>query len=171
MREKKGDKDSKKSGSAARTAKKWKFFVVLSFLDPFVTPRETSSNLPRVAEYEIEDNGAAETSLSGAGEAYEECDEAAGPSHNADQPSVSDSPLTLSLPLTLPLPQDHRAGRRGREPAGYRAGKTTYKRPSSRPCIMRLPRPPHHPSSRRTHSSSRAYFLPWRDCHAKLVLS
>ncbi|CAL8298679.1 unnamed protein product [Boreogadus saida] len=91
MKEKNSEKEAKKSGSAARTAKKWKLFVVLSFLDPFVTPRETSSNLPRVAEDEIEDDGAAETSLSGAGEAYEECDEAAGPSHNADQPSVSDS--------------------------------------------------------------------------------
>ncbi|CAL8275584.1 unnamed protein product [Arctogadus glacialis] len=91
MKEKKSEKAAKKSGSAARTSKKWKFFVVLSFLDPFVTPRETSSNLPRVAEDEIEDDGAAETSLSGAGEAYEEGDEAAGPSHNTDQPSVSDS--------------------------------------------------------------------------------
>ena len=82
MKEKRSEKEAKKSGSAAGTSKKWKFFVVLSFLDPFVTPRETTSNLPRVAEDEIEDDGAAETSLSGAGEAYEECDEAAGPSHN-----------------------------------------------------------------------------------------
>ncbi|CAL8341151.1 unnamed protein product [Boreogadus saida] len=104
MREKKGEKDAKKSGSAARTAKKWKFFVVLSFLDPFVTPRETSSNLPRVAEYEIEDDGAAETSLSGAGEAYEECDEAAGPSHNADQPSVSDSDEGSAAGRPTPAP-------------------------------------------------------------------
>ncbi|CAL8233988.1 unnamed protein product [Boreogadus saida] len=53
---------TERSGSAARTGKKWKFFAVLSFLDPFVTPRETSSNLPRCAEVEIEDDGAAETS-------------------------------------------------------------------------------------------------------------
>ncbi|CAL8326841.1 unnamed protein product [Arctogadus glacialis] len=86
MREKRREKEEgKRSGSAARTVKKWKFFAVLSFLDPFVTPRETSSNLPRCAEIEveIEDDGAAETS--GVGEADEERDEAAaaaGPSHN-----------------------------------------------------------------------------------------
>ena len=86
MREKRREKEEgKRSGSAARTGKKWKFFAVLSFLDPFVTPRETSSNLPRCAEMEveIEDDGAAETS--GVGEADEERDEAAaaaGPSHN-----------------------------------------------------------------------------------------
>ena len=84
--EKEGERGGERSGSAARTGKKWKFFAVLSFLDPFVTPRETSSNLPRCAEMEveIEDDGAAETS--GVGEADEERDEAAaaagGPSHN-----------------------------------------------------------------------------------------
>ncbi|CAL8370477.1 unnamed protein product [Boreogadus saida] len=80
MREK---EEGKKSGSAARTVKKWKYFAVLSFLDPFVTPRETSSNLPWWAEIEVEDDGAAETS--GVGEADEEYDEAAAaaePSHN-----------------------------------------------------------------------------------------
>ena len=74
---------TERSGSAARTGKKWKFFAVLSFLDPFVTPRETSSNLPWWAEIEVEDDGAAETS--GVGEADEEYDEAAAaaePSHN-----------------------------------------------------------------------------------------
>ncbi|CAL8337043.1 unnamed protein product [Boreogadus saida] len=77
---------TERSGSAARTGKKWKFFAVLSFLDPFVTPRETSSNLPRCAEVEIEDDGAAETS--GVGEADEA---AAGPSHNTDQLSGNES--------------------------------------------------------------------------------
>ena len=73
MREKRREKEEgKRSGSAARTGKKWKFFAVLSFLDPFVTPRETSSNLPWCAEMEveIEDDGAAETS--GVGEADRE---------------------------------------------------------------------------------------------------
>ncbi|CAL8348735.1 unnamed protein product [Boreogadus saida] len=93
LREKRREKEEgKRSGSAARTGKKWKFFAVLSFLDPFVTPRETSSNLPRCAE--MEDDGAAETS--GVGEAGEERDEAAaaaaaGPSHNTDQLSGNES--------------------------------------------------------------------------------
>ncbi|CAL8234413.1 unnamed protein product [Boreogadus saida] len=73
--------EGKKSGSAAGTVKRWKFAGVLSFLDPFVTPRETSSNLPRGAE-EVEEDGAPETSLSGAGEDEELEEAAAGPSHN-----------------------------------------------------------------------------------------
>ena len=82
MREKRREKEEgKRSGSAARTGKKWKFFAVLSFLDPFVTPRETSSNLPLGAE-EVEGDGAPETPLSGAED--EELEEAAaGPSHIA----------------------------------------------------------------------------------------
>ncbi|CAL8398007.1 unnamed protein product [Boreogadus saida] len=50
MRHKKSEQEGKKSGSAAGTVTRWKFAGVLSFLDPFVTPRETSSNLPRGAE-------------------------------------------------------------------------------------------------------------------------
>ena len=60
LRHKKSEKAGKKSGSAAGTATKWKFAGVLSFLDPFVTPRETSSNLPLGAE-EVEEDGAPET--------------------------------------------------------------------------------------------------------------
>ncbi len=37
----------KKSGSAAGSGKKWKYSAVLSFLDPFVSPRETSGNMER----------------------------------------------------------------------------------------------------------------------------
>ncbi|CAL8293462.1 unnamed protein product [Arctogadus glacialis] len=59
--------------------------------------------------------------------------------------------LLLSLPLALPvylslrlaLPQDHRAGRRGREP-GYQRGTQICREPSSRPCrgkMLCLPLP------------------------------
>ncbi|KAF4096414.1 transcription factor Adf-1-like [Onychostoma macrolepis] len=37
----------KRSGSAAGSGKKWKYSAVLSFLDPFVSPRETSGNMER----------------------------------------------------------------------------------------------------------------------------
>ncbi|CAL8313939.1 unnamed protein product [Arctogadus glacialis] len=124
MREKKREKEGKKCG--AGTVKRWKFAGVLSFLDPFVTPRETSSNLPRGAE-EVEEDGAPETSLSGAGEDKELEEAAAGPSHNTGEdtysfcimatgttsPAVSQTqrtlmlllllPLSLSLPLALPV--------------------------------------------------------------------
>ncbi|CAL8388870.1 unnamed protein product [Boreogadus saida] len=54
-------------------------------------------------------------------------------------------PLSLSLPLALPvylslrlaLPQDHRAGRRGREP-GYQRGTQICREPSSRPCRSKM---------------------------------
>uniref|UniRef100_A0A8C1L5M1 BESS domain-containing protein n=1 Tax=Cyprinus carpio TaxID=7962 RepID=A0A8C1L5M1_CYPCA len=37
----------KMSGSAAGSGKKWKYSVVLSFLNPFISPRETSGNMER----------------------------------------------------------------------------------------------------------------------------
>ncbi|CAL8303064.1 unnamed protein product [Arctogadus glacialis] len=127
----------------ARTVKKWKFFADLSFLDPFVTPRETSSNLPRVAEDEVEDDGLQRLHCHG-------------------------QEKHLRSVMRQQQQQGHRTiqGRGGREPGGYRVGTPRYKRPSSRPCIG-MQQLPQHPSSQRTHSSSTAYFLPWRDCHAK----
>ena len=53
----------KRSGSAAGPFKKWRYSAILSFLDPFVTPRETSSNMglgveeDRIAECLGEDQG------------------------------------------------------------------------------------------------------------------
>ncbi|XP_073805111.1 uncharacterized protein [Danio rerio] len=56
----------KRSGSAAGSGKKWKFSAVLSFLDPFVSPRVTRGNMERGGEesqpagYEGETETAAE---------------------------------------------------------------------------------------------------------------
>ncbi|XDV26066.1 hypothetical protein PO909_029864 [Leuciscus waleckii] len=44
----------KRSGSAAGSVKRWKFSQILGFLDPFVTPRETSGNME---DYHLEDQG------------------------------------------------------------------------------------------------------------------
>uniref|UniRef100_A0A8C5GSV8 Transcription factor Adf-1 n=1 Tax=Gouania willdenowi TaxID=441366 RepID=A0A8C5GSV8_GOUWI len=47
----------KRSGSAAGPSKRWKYSAVMSFLDPFISPRDTSSNMvqgveeDRAAEY------------------------------------------------------------------------------------------------------------------------
>ncbi|XDV31483.1 hypothetical protein PO909_002475 [Leuciscus waleckii] len=49
VKEKKKETE-KKSGSGANQEKRWKYSAVLSFLDPFVTPRETSSNMGRGVE-------------------------------------------------------------------------------------------------------------------------
>ncbi|KAK5603198.1 hypothetical protein CRENBAI_012927 [Crenichthys baileyi] len=40
----------KRSGAAAGAAKKWRFSAVLSFLNPFVAPRPTTSNMGQVEE-------------------------------------------------------------------------------------------------------------------------
>ncbi|CAL8341825.1 unnamed protein product [Arctogadus glacialis] len=116
IREKRSEKEEgKKSGSA----KKWKFFAVLSFLDPFVTPKETSSNHPRWAEIEVkmEDDWASETS--GVGEADEERDEAAaaGPSHNTDQLSGNESDPDDVPAAATPAPA---AGPAPRPPSGMK---------------------------------------------------
>ncbi|CAL8310524.1 unnamed protein product [Boreogadus saida] len=53
----------KRSGSAAGPLRTWKYSAILSFLCPFVTPRETSSNMglgveeDGIAEYPVEDHG------------------------------------------------------------------------------------------------------------------
>jgi hypothetical protein len=53
----------KRSGSAAGPSKRWKYSAILFFLDPFVTPRETSSNMglgveeDGIEEYPVEDQG------------------------------------------------------------------------------------------------------------------
>ncbi|XP_039473065.1 uncharacterized protein LOC120441755 isoform X1 [Oreochromis aureus] len=48
-KEKRTEKE-KRSGSAAGSGRRWKFFAVMGFLDPFLTPRETSGNMVRTVE-------------------------------------------------------------------------------------------------------------------------
>ncbi|XP_026044670.1 transcription factor Adf-1-like [Astatotilapia calliptera] len=56
-KEKRTEKE-KRSGSAAGSGRRWKFFAVIGFLDPFLTPRETSGNMVRtVGNFSPEDQG------------------------------------------------------------------------------------------------------------------
>ncbi|XP_053183616.1 transcription factor Adf-1-like [Scomber japonicus] len=71
MRERRKGTETR-SGAAAGTAKKWKYFAVLSFLDPFVAPRETSGNMG----VGVEEDGAVEYSVG----SMEDEGETAGPS-------------------------------------------------------------------------------------------
>ncbi|XP_053179674.1 transcription factor Adf-1-like [Scomber japonicus] len=71
MRERRKGTESR-SGAAAGTVKKWKYFAVLSFLDPFVAPRETSGNMGAG----VEEDGAVEYSVG----SMEDEGETAGPS-------------------------------------------------------------------------------------------
>ncbi|XP_013127591.1 transcription factor Adf-1-like isoform X2 [Oreochromis niloticus] len=48
-KEKRTEKE-KRSGSAAGSGRRWKFFAVMGFLDPFLTPRETSESTDYAAE-------------------------------------------------------------------------------------------------------------------------
>ncbi|CAI5685706.1 unnamed protein product [Oreochromis niloticus] len=56
-KEKRTEKE-KRSGSAAGSGRRWKFFAVMGFLDPFLTPRETSGNMVQAVEnFAPEDQG------------------------------------------------------------------------------------------------------------------
>ncbi|CAI5686153.1 uncharacterized protein LOC102079229 [Oreochromis niloticus] len=56
-KEKRTEKE-KRSGSAAGFGKRWKFFAVMGFLDPFLTLRETSGNMVLTVEnFPPEDQG------------------------------------------------------------------------------------------------------------------
>ncbi|KAL4008760.1 hypothetical protein ACER0C_002612 [Sarotherodon galilaeus] len=48
-KEKRTEKE-KRSGSAAGSGRRWKFFAVMEFLDPFLTPRETSESTDYAAK-------------------------------------------------------------------------------------------------------------------------
>ncbi|CAL8336622.1 unnamed protein product [Boreogadus saida] len=62
-RERRRQEAGKRSGSAAGPLKTWKYSAIMSFPGPFVTPRETSSNVVLgvevdwIAEYPVEDHG------------------------------------------------------------------------------------------------------------------
>ncbi|TNN39622.1 hypothetical protein EYF80_050221 [Liparis tanakae] len=47
QREKKRESSEKRSERAAQSTNKWTYSAVLSFLDPCITPRETSGNMGR----------------------------------------------------------------------------------------------------------------------------
>ncbi|KAL3978898.1 interleukin 16 [Sarotherodon galilaeus] len=56
-KEKRTEKE-KRSGSAAGSGRRWTFLAVMGFLDPFLTPRETSGNMVRtVKNFPPEDQG------------------------------------------------------------------------------------------------------------------
>ena len=56
---KKKKEGEKRSGSAAGQGKRCKYSAVLSFLNPFITPQETNSNMVRG----VEEDGATEESM------------------------------------------------------------------------------------------------------------
>ncbi|MEQ2297731.1 hypothetical protein AMECASPLE_037654 [Ameca splendens] len=50
LKERRKELEKRRSGAAAGAEKKWRFSAVLSFLDPFVAPRPTTSNMGQVEE-------------------------------------------------------------------------------------------------------------------------
>ncbi|MEQ2313043.1 hypothetical protein AMECASPLE_037561 [Ameca splendens] len=50
LKERRKELEKRRSGAAAGAAKKWRFSAVLPFLDPFVAPRPTTSNMGQVEE-------------------------------------------------------------------------------------------------------------------------
>ncbi|KAM3595413.1 uncharacterized protein V6R79_023146 [Siganus canaliculatus] len=53
LKERRKKAEESRSGSAAGTGRGWKHSAVVSFLDPFVSPRETSSNMLRGVEEDL----------------------------------------------------------------------------------------------------------------------
>ncbi|XP_033976817.1 transcription factor Adf-1-like [Trematomus bernacchii] len=118
VKERKREKEDNRSGSAAGTNKKWKYSAVLSFLDPFVTPRKTTSNMvsgveeDRTSEYGGEAQGADDEHEFSEGSEAEEHHDA-----TADAP---DAPPAVSAAVPAAVPTDAPAGPSGvgRAPRG-----------------------------------------------------
>ncbi|KAL7396976.1 hypothetical protein ABVT39_014445 [Epinephelus coioides] len=102
LRERKKEGE-KRSGSAAGQVKKWKYSAVLSFLDLFITPRETSSNMAPG----VEEDGAAEESMVLEGNDRDD-EAAAGPSsvETEHQDQSSDEQSDSAPPATPDPPAD-----------------------------------------------------------------
>ncbi|XP_029945542.1 transcription factor Adf-1-like isoform X2 [Salarias fasciatus] len=91
-------------GAAARTAKRWKYLGILSFLDPFIVPRDASGS----TEQEVEEDWASKSRES------DEEGETAGPSQtedgifseDGDEGPAASTPVTPATPapLTPPAP-------------------------------------------------------------------
>ncbi|KAK7895209.1 hypothetical protein WMY93_020534 [Mugilogobius chulae] len=134
MKERRKAKE-KRSGSAAGSAKKWRFFEVLTFLDRFISPRETSGNMTRVEEMQASDDRPEEQEEAAAGlsEVGDTNDEdSLRQSPHSDLPAAAAASLLLLLiqsRLALLLhPQIHR----GREPgSGPRTEPWTLSRSCS----------------------------------------
>ncbi|KAK9709047.1 Alcohol dehydrogenase transcription factor Myb/SANT-like [Popillia japonica] len=56
-RQRKRDMSSLKSGDGAKPVKQWAYFECLTFLDPFLANRETTTNAPVIEEYVVEEDG------------------------------------------------------------------------------------------------------------------
>ena len=50
LKERRKEKDKRSGSAAAGEVKRWNLSAVLSFLDPFITPRATTSNMSRVED-------------------------------------------------------------------------------------------------------------------------
>ncbi|KAK7149182.1 hypothetical protein R3I94_008711 [Phoxinus phoxinus] len=115
LKEKRKDME-KRSGSAAGSGKRWKFSQILGFLDPFVTPRETSSNMAGVEAWIGEDNH-----LEDQGHPEEQSGETVTEPYQTEggQRTPSPSPVSPvpgpSAPAAEPIGQQRRARRRPRE--------------------------------------------------------
>uniref|UniRef100_A0A671YJ80 MADF domain-containing protein n=1 Tax=Sparus aurata TaxID=8175 RepID=A0A671YJ80_SPAAU len=115
---KKKREGEKRSGSAGGNLRKWRFSAVLSFLDPFTTPRETSGNMGQG----VEEDWTAETS-------YEESlgdEAAAGPSELwSGEAGPSSGPLEERFLSSL-APSLHRLPPQQREFVKFQIHKLIY---------------------------------------------
>ncbi|CAL8349107.1 unnamed protein product [Boreogadus saida] len=110
----------KRSGSAAGPLRTWKYSAILSFLCPFVTPRETSSNMvlgveeDGIAEYPVEDQGseAAAGTASDLGDLSCEVLEAAAASEPIPPPPTA---AAVTTPPIAPVMSQYQSRKREME--------------------------------------------------------
>ncbi|XP_061634140.1 transcription factor Adf-1-like isoform X2 [Phyllopteryx taeniolatus] len=114
LRDRKKEQE-KKSGSVAGPLKRWKYSAGLSFLDPFVSPRENTSSSSNIG-HGVEEDLAAEDS--DAGMAQEAAPpEAAGPSvDTGDEPDLSGE-VEQEAPAATPAKRPPVGRRRGKKNA------------------------------------------------------
>ncbi|KAK5617586.1 hypothetical protein CRENBAI_003367 [Crenichthys baileyi] len=102
----------KRSGAAAGAAKKWRFSAILSFLDPFVAPRPTTSNMCQFSKNSPEEETSETEDTNG-----EDTEERSTPSEAPAASSVSDSAPSSSAAAQPPIGRRRRTMRPREEPS------------------------------------------------------
>ncbi|XP_028304511.1 transcription factor Adf-1-like [Gouania willdenowi] len=140
----------KRSGSAAGPSKRWKYSAVMSFLDPFISPRDTSSNMVQGVE---EDRAAEYGHPSETGEVNNEGEEAEGEGEGEDaggadvEAGGADGGAAAVARVPANAAAASPAGSSAAKPSGRRAKKRPSQGPSEMDLVIMeaLRRPPPSP--------------------------
>ncbi|MEQ2292996.1 hypothetical protein AMECASPLE_028745 [Ameca splendens] len=132
LKERRKELEKRRSGAAAGAGKKWRFSAVLSFLDPFVAPRPTTSNMDQVKEM-AEDLSAPppeEDTSEKKDTNGEDTEERSTPSDAPAASSVSDSAPSSSAAAQPPVGRRRRTVRPKEEPSEVERELSSWKNSS-----------------------------------------